>query len=143
MVLAAVVEVVAVLDDLDAAWPACSALEFLGGVAVALLLVAAYRQHRALDLRRKRYRVRHRRNSVEKALGRDHVPPARHEDEVASAPRPDQRARLLRQLCHAIAREQALGSTRSRRRSCATAPCRSEERRVGKECRSRRAPAEY
>src|SRR5262245_60042092 len=129
MVLAAVVEVVAVLDDLDAAWPACSALEFLGGVAVTLLLVAAYRQHRALDLRRERYRVRHRRNSVEKALGRDHVPPARHEDEVASAPRPDQRARLLRQLGHAVAREQALRPARSRRRSRATAPRREQNQR--------------
>src|SRR5262245_21640220 len=101
---------IAIGDDLYLAGPARGGLEFLGRITVAVLLVPAYAEHRALHLRRQPDDVRHRHQAVEKALRGDHPPPARHEQEFLAAPGRHQRAGLNSQLFLTITGEELLGS---------------------------------
>src|SRR5690349_21422581 len=85
-VLAPVVEVIAVGNDLDVAAPGGVTLVLLRRIALGVFLVTADAEHGTLDLRRERNRVRHSLDAVEKALGADHVPPAGDEHELPPAP---------------------------------------------------------
>src|SRR5215813_1076023 len=97
-VLASIVEVIAIGDDLDPARSACPALKFLGGVAVAVFLVAPDAQDRALDPRREGDDVGNSDEAIEKALRGDHVPPSRPEHELAPTAGVDERASLCSKL---------------------------------------------
>jgi hypothetical protein len=125
--LAPVVEVIAVGNDLDLARPAGVLLEFLGGVAVAVLLVPADGQRRAFDLRRERHGIGHRHDAVKEALGRDDPPPARHEHELPPSSSRHQVARPRRELLLAVAREKLLGAAGDR--SYTAAPRRKQDQR--------------
>src|SRR5215471_21490096 len=83
-IFAAVVEMIAIRNDLDGARSARACAELLGGVRVAWLLVAADEERRTLHLRSERQRVGRLGEAVEKALGADRVPPSRHQHQLAA-----------------------------------------------------------
>src|SRR5215467_2019230 len=100
---AAVVEVIAIRNDLDGAGSAGARTELLGRIRVAWLLVAADEKRRALHARSEREHVRRLGEAVEKALGADRVPPSRHQYQLAAPPFLDHRSGARGELLDAIA----------------------------------------
>src|SRR5262245_32892747 len=83
LLLARVVEVIAIRNDLHLAGTFCAARKFLGGIKISQLLVAAQVQRRASDARRELENVGTV-PQVEEALGGNRVPPAREKHQLPS-----------------------------------------------------------
>src|SRR5262249_14541234 len=129
-VLASIVEVIAIGDDLDPARSACPALKFLGGVAVAVFLVAPDAQDRALDPRREGDDVGNSDEAIEKALRGDHVPPSRHEHELAAAAGVDECPRVCGKLVLPISGKEVLHSAGYRSHAAAAGGKQYQSRRL-------------
>src|SRR5262249_27688276 len=129
-VLASIVEVIAIGDDLDPARSACPTLKFLGGVAVAVFLVAPDAQNRALDPRPGGEDVGKRGEGIEKALRGDHVPPPRNEHELAPTAGVDERASLCSKLVLPISGKEILRSAGYRSHAAAAGGKQYQSRRL-------------
>src|SRR6185436_15709928 len=88
-VLAPDIEMIAIGRDFDIARPTGAVAEAFGRIVFRVFLVAADEQRRAPYLRRQFEHVGHLGQAVEKTLGANHVPPARHQHQSAAATRRD------------------------------------------------------